>query len=515
MSATDELLLKIIAQDEYSKEMEAARAQVDGMSDAEKESLKASAAVQEQNEETAFSFHELDSAISLGEKALNLIGKAYDATIAKTLDYADQVRDLNRTIGTNSEESSKLIQAAGDVGISAESLQNAMQAAIRKGVRPTIDGLGQLADQYNKLPDQISKTKFLMDSFGRSGSDLGALMEKGRAGLKAAGDEAERYGQVLSDKDVKAARDLEIAQDNLDDIVQGFITRISTGLIPKLVEVAEGFVRWLDVASGVADETEKLDSAIEIATYHYGAQSDQVKTLTAIRDNYAAGQARLNSIIETSNQLNYQQSDGLSAVTLAAMADAEAKQHLTDVQSILTVGAQELTSQLIYQQASAHLDADAALTLGLQMGVLNDHTVAAIRQIQELNDKYDTNKDGAISAAEAAKGYTDDIRDLGLAIDRLHSKEITITIHNQTIGGSSPLAGGAASGGVIGAAGGRILTGEFGPEMVRLPMGSYVQPTSQFNQYMTNNITTDEMGMALFLESQRLNTQAQLNQRMG
>lgn len=515
MGATDELLLKIIAQDEYSKEMDAARSQVDEMSDAEKDALKASEEVQEQNEDTAFSFAELQSAISLGEKALQLIGKAYAATIAKTLDYADQVRDLNRTIGTSSEESSKLIQAADDVGISAESLTGAMQAAIRKGIRPTLDGLGQLADQYIALPDQISKTKFLMDNFGRSGADLGALMEKGRAGLKAAGDEAERYGLVLSEQDVKAARDLEIAQDNLDDIVQGFITRLSTGLIPKLVEVAEGFVKWIDVASGVGTETEKMDVLIMSLTATYGEQSSVVQNLIILRRVQAEGEARLNGIIETSLPLNWQHSDALDAVALSAMADAEAQAHLTEVQSILSVGAQELTTQLIYQQASANLDAEAALQLGLQMGVLNEETVRGVQRLQALTEKYDTNRDGAIDAGEAAKGYADEVKALNVELNGI-PRNITVRINYHDSGAPGTLPGsGAASGGIIGAAGGRVLTGEFGPEQVRLPMGSYVQPTSQFNQYTTNNVTTDDMGMALFLESQRLNTQAQLNQRMG
>jgi antitoxin component HigA of HigAB toxin-antitoxin module len=84
---------------------------------------------------------------------------------------------LGRTIGATPEEASKLIQAADDVQISYETLTTALEAAIRKGVEPTIEGLGGLADQYNAIQDPIERTKFLMDNFGRSGADLAPLME--------------------------------------------------------------------------------------------------------------------------------------------------------------------------------------------------------------------------------------------------------------------------------------------------------------------------------------------------
>lgn len=188
------------------------------------------------NEQAGLSFTELNSVISLARQGVQAAKQAWDTIIQPTLDYANQVRELGRTIGSTAEESSKLIQAADDVGISAETVQSALEAAIRKGVKPTIEGLGELADKYNAIRDPIARTAFLMDTFGRSGADLAPLMEKGGAGIKELGDQAEATGLVMNETTVKAARTLEIAVDDLGDAAQGAALDFSKDLIPPLTD---------------------------------------------------------------------------------------------------------------------------------------------------------------------------------------------------------------------------------------------------------------------------------------
>jgi hypothetical protein len=186
---------------------------------------------------SGFSFTELSSAIGLGKQAFALVQQGIEATVGPTVELAKQVRDLGRSIGATPEEASKLIQAADDMGVSVGTLEAGLKAAIRKGVEPTVDGIGKLADEYNAIQDPIARTKFLMDNFGRSGADLAPLMEQGAAGIEALGDAAEKAGLVMDQEAVQAAREYEIALDTLQDTVLATKIAIGQQLVPVLTDV--------------------------------------------------------------------------------------------------------------------------------------------------------------------------------------------------------------------------------------------------------------------------------------
>ncbi|MCC6192070.1 MAG: hypothetical protein IT318_23825 [Anaerolineales bacterium] len=160
------------------------------------------------------------------------------AAIGETVAYAKEVRDLGRTIGASAEESSKLIQAADDVLVSYNSLTSALEAAVRKGVKPTIEGLGELADEYNDIQDPITRTKFLMDNFGRSGADLAPLMELGAEGVRELGDAAKAAGLVMTEEAIEAAREYEKALDKVEERVLMVKLAIGNALVPALVDAS-------------------------------------------------------------------------------------------------------------------------------------------------------------------------------------------------------------------------------------------------------------------------------------
>jgi len=184
--------------------------------------------------QTGLSITDLKSGIDLAIGSFKMIVAAAQALINPTIEAAGEVRNLQRIIGGTAEESSKLIQAADDMGISAGTLQGAMEAAIKRGVEPTIEGIGALADEYNAIESPIARTKFLMDKFGKSGADLGPLMEKGAAGIKQLGDEAVNTGLVLSQDAVDAAREFELSVDALGDASAGYFSLLAQQGIPIL-----------------------------------------------------------------------------------------------------------------------------------------------------------------------------------------------------------------------------------------------------------------------------------------
>lgn len=200
------------------------------------------------------SFTGINSAIGIAKEAFAALSGVYDTVVGDTVAYAKQVRDLSREIGASAEDTSKLIQAADDVGISFGTLESAMTIAIRNGVNPTIDGMGKLADQYLAIQDPIDRTKFLLDNFGRSGADLAPLMELGSEGIKALGEEAEATGLVLSGQAVADARAYEVAVDSLTDAWKGFVTEVGTKVIPVVTDV----MNQITASSAISDLREQV-----------------------------------------------------------------------------------------------------------------------------------------------------------------------------------------------------------------------------------------------------------------
>ena len=255
--------------------------------------------LQETNEKTGDSFDRLmtaftglNQAVQLVQQVFQTLKQGYDAVITSTLDYAEEVRQLSRAIGSTPEEASKLIQAADDVKVSYEDLMTGMNIAIRNGLEPTIEGMGQLADQYNSLNDPIARTKFLLDNFGRSGANLAPMMELGAEGIKALGEEAEATGLVLDGKAVKAARRLEIEMDRADDAMAGLATTIGNELIPSIADLLEiyndaigelgkglqGQQKWEDERDEIIATSDSVDEAKARMDEYYNSQDDATKS---------------------------------------------------------------------------------------------------------------------------------------------------------------------------------------------------------------------------------------------
>jgi hypothetical protein len=169
-----------------------------------------------------------------------LVGVGFTAFIKGAIDAADAASKTATKIGITTEEYTKLAYAAKLADVAEGELQAGLnkfaqtldkasrgvkaqrEALQRLGVTNFTDfnaALGQAADTIQKLGQSSKSIALLRDAFGRGGAGFANLFRDGAAGLREAGDEAERFGLVLS---TKAGRDAEEFNDNL--------TRISESL---------------------------------------------------------------------------------------------------------------------------------------------------------------------------------------------------------------------------------------------------------------------------------------------
>jgi uncharacterized phage infection (PIP) family protein YhgE len=248
-----------------------------------------------------------DIAAGAIESAAQIVGQAFDETVNKSVAYAKQVRELSTTIGASAEETSKLIQAADDTQVSYQSLTSALEAAIRKGVVPSIDGIARLAEQYNSIQNPIERTRFLMDTFGKSGADLAPLMAQGAAGIRDLGQAAADAGLVIDQEAIAAARRYEIALDDLQDKFEAQKIQIGNTVIPALADLIETQNR---VDAAVKEDgtswlkfTGMLGGAVQAFYVVREAMKLSEEQTKKTGDEFAEAEKKLRSFNATANQV--------------------------------------------------------------------------------------------------------------------------------------------------------------------------------------------------------------------
>ena len=157
--------------------------------------------------------------IGLAATAAGMASAQMKKAVDITVTYADEVRQLSSITNQSAEETSKMIQVLDDYEISAQQAGAAAKFLAKEGLSLNVETLAKLSDEYKSLNTGQERAEFLMKKFGRAGQDFALTMEQGSDAILKQGD-AVNKGLILSDKQLTAARNLKIAQDNLNDSVQ-------------------------------------------------------------------------------------------------------------------------------------------------------------------------------------------------------------------------------------------------------------------------------------------------------
>jgi len=183
------------------------------------------------------SWIEMAGAISVVKTAFQTLQSVHDATVGEFMNLADQTRDLMEAIGATSEQASAMIAIGDDLQISADEIQRAFESAVRKGYDPSIAGLAQLGEEYRAIQNPIEQTRFLMEVFGRTGSDVRRLLELNRYELREMANDAAKTGQVLSQGAMDMAQAHREAVDALGDAWGGWTRQMGQAVLPALTGV--------------------------------------------------------------------------------------------------------------------------------------------------------------------------------------------------------------------------------------------------------------------------------------
>ena len=221
------------------------------------------------------------------------------------LHAASSFSDLGVTIGKfrdstglAAEEASRMVELSGDLGISSDTLQ-ATLGRLNKNIKPELfkqlgieiattktgatDVQGtflNVIDKLNGIKDPAVKAATATKLLGRNWQEISEIIGMGSAGL------ADRLksitgAKVMSDDEIKKAREFRDAQDALKDVFEELVITIGSRLAPALSDAANSMA---NIASDAKPAIDVLGKANQVANEGTGFFSDLFDAATDIPD---------------------------------------------------------------------------------------------------------------------------------------------------------------------------------------------------------------------------------------
>lgn len=179
----------------------------------------------------------IDSADELSKLSQQVI---FSTEALSKLKYAGEMSDVSlESLGVGLKKfSTNIVAAASGTGEQAEAFERlGITLKNSDGSMKAMDVLlNEVADKFSKYEDGVNKTAIAQQLFGKSGAELIPMLNAGAQGLKDAGDEAERFGLVVSTSTGKAAEEFNDNVTRLGKAFEGVGNLVAAEVVPTLAE---------------------------------------------------------------------------------------------------------------------------------------------------------------------------------------------------------------------------------------------------------------------------------------
>jgi hypothetical protein len=346
------------------------------------------------------------TALGAAGAAVGGMAKFLKDSVNQTVEYATEVDNLSRLLGISTEDTSRLIQASDDLFISQEKLQAGLQAATRQGIDVSIEGLKKLADEYKGMPEGVERSEWVLKNFGRSGAEMGKLMEIGAAGIDEA-TAAIADNMIITGKSYEEIMNYKRSVDELQDSWQGVKYTVGGLVIPTLTD----FITFLNEATGGTMRFSQA-AANWLNKIYEGTvlESEAGKEARHAREQIEG----FNLMLKDSRNAGYVFDDGMRVVNTSLFG-------LSEIITPVTAYFSDLTTEMLYNKAAAGLDADASMALAESMGLIDGETAIVLDKLGQLRSDLDT---GKITLEE----YTERVKILNENMALIQSKTVTLTV---------------------------------------------------------------------------------------
>lgn len=358
-------------------------------------------------------------------------------SIDNFIEYSNQIQDISRLTGESAEDMSRLVQVGDDVRLTYDQMKTSMQIASRQGIDVSIDGIKRLSAEYLDLEPGLERTQFLLKTFGRSGAEMGRLLEMGADGIDKA-TAAVQAGLVMDEKAIAKAEKLRLAKDALSDSATALGNQLAGALVPALASVVEGlvgaigagerFIQWIsnqvnknDIAnrsvlklSGTYEEyRDGLEKSAKANGYLIDESGNLVQSITyqgqtthkLIRENYAYTEQAWKTI-KAQQGLNDMAADGIVYFgdltgSMKRLAEQEAE--------LAMQAAAQLSEKLSGQMDLTLKLTDMTATYTEKMDGLTKKHGELEEELANLNLNFPWDKEGIAEAEQALQDNQDEI----------------------------------------------------------------------------------------------------------
>lgn len=380
--------------------------------------------------------------IGAAMKVVDITKKSIDNFI----EYSNQIQDISRLTGESAEDMSRLVQVGDDVRLTYDQMKTSMQIASRQGIDVSIDGIKRLSAEYLDLEPGLERTQFLLKTFGRSGAEMGRLLEMGADGIDKA-TAAVQAGLVMDEKAIAKAEKLRLAKDALSDSATALGNQLAGALVPALAWVVDGlvdvigagerFIEWIkgninatdnanksavklgktyeDYRAGLDENAKKLGYLIDengnlVQSFTYQGQT----TYKLIEANYALTKSEY-QVRKSQEGLNEMAAEGVVYFgdlrgAMQRLAEQEAELAAQDAAAL----SDRLTSQMDLTLKLTDLTGDYTD----KMGELKDKHGELEEKLANLELNFPWDKQGIADAKQALEDNQQEIDDTAAAYDQ-------------------------------------------------------------------------------------------------
>jgi hypothetical protein len=299
-------------------------------------------------------------------------------------DTALEAGRLAESLGLTSEQASRFMEVAGDLGIDMGTVEKAIGkmnvevskspayfdeigAAIAKNADGTTDvqqTFLNVVDAINRMPDATDRAAASQKLLGRGWKDMSELVGQGSTKLKASLD-AVSDAKVIDEQEVEKARRFREAMDNLRDASEDVLLVVGEELIPVLTDMANaiGVVKdaadalpdvpsWAD---GLVDSAERVLNPVKAVQGIFGDISETFGGTEDATDSMAdAFEARMYTMQGASRDLSKQLGNTADGYTEFARGMIRESQRLADE---LTADWDRITGKITDEQAWLEVNA--------------------------------------------------------------------------------------------------------------------------------------------------------------
>jgi hypothetical protein len=327
--------------------------------------------------------------------------------------------------GLATEDASRWIEVAGDVGIGADQIQGAilkMNKAIGAGALKEFEGdivrakdgtvqasatFESLITKIGAIKDPTERAAAAQKAFGKGFASVAELMEMDATELRAA-LEGVSDAKIIDEGELERAKQMRDRIDQLKDKFEDFQLEVGEKVVPVLVALAD---QAIVVANALEPVMSVMDASIDIVERAVGANEEEKRSVDEVYASMlAANEGRRATTEEISRTTEASEAavSGLEkfggVVGLVADAQTQLEETIAEANAALLEQAGILQEQIDAQRAaadSAFALRDAEADLAEKVGGANEAMKEADGDLYKVRAVLD---DVAQSAGEVADG---------------------------------------------------------------------------------------------------------------